>query len=185
MSAAAIDDHISRYIRRIQLGLRFLGHGARAHTTCAWTGLTPDQLVTVRRRSRFNSNNRRRGPSPSSYSIFFRSNRSSSQAALFISICRVVGLMRPTISIENGERLCEAYEIYREWEPASDLEFEQAVLLLEGTVHGASVEFRPCASCAGSLLIDKFGDTQNSCHLCRRNQRETKGSPRESRAYSS
>ena len=53
MKKEAIDDHIGRYIRRIQLGLRFLGHGARAHTTCQWTGLTPDQLVTVRRRSKF------------------------------------------------------------------------------------------------------------------------------------
>lgn len=40
MNIEPIDDHMSRYIRRIQLGLRFLGHGARAHTTCRWTGLT-------------------------------------------------------------------------------------------------------------------------------------------------
>jgi len=181
MNLAATDDHISRYIRRIQLGLRFLGHGARAHTTCRWTGLTPDQLVTVRRRSRFNSNHRRRGPSPSSYSVFFRSSQSSGQAALFVSICRVVGLVRPRVSIENGERLCEAYEIYREWDPASDFEFEQAVLLLDGTAQGFGIDFQPCASCAGSVLIDKFGDTRCVCHACRRSIRQVKGSSREAR----
>lgn len=185
MNIEPIDDHMSRYIRRIQLGLRFLGHGARAHTTCRWTGLTPDQLVTVRRRSKFNSNNRLRGPSPRSFLVFFRSNRSSTQAALFVSICRVVGLTRPTLSIENGERLCEAYEIYREWEPLSDLEFEQAVLLLDGAAHDDHIEFLSCSTCAGSMLIDKMGDTRNTCHFCRRSNRRTKESARESRACSS
>jgi len=185
MKEEAIDDHISRYIRRIQLGLRFLGHGARAHTTCQWTGLTPDQLVTVRRRSKFNSNERLRGPSPSSFSVFFRSNRSSSQAALFVSLCRVVGASRPMRSIENGERLCEAFEIFREWEPTSDLEFEQAILLMDGAAQGDHVDCLPCSSCAGSMLIDKFGDTRTVCHVCRRQSRLTKGSPRESRACAS
>ena len=177
MNEETIDDHIGRYIRRIQLGLRFLGHGARAHTTCQWTGLTPDQLVTVRRRSKFNTLERLRGPSPSSFSVFFRSNRSSSQAALFVSLCRAVGPSRPTRSIENGERLCEAFEIFREWEPTSDLEFEQAVLLMDGTAQGKQVECMPCSSCASSMLIDKFGDTRAVCHVCRRSLRRTKGTP--------
>lgn len=185
MNEEATDDHISRYIRRIQLGLRFLGHGARTHTTCQWTGLTPDQLVTVRRRSKFNSNERLRGPSPSSFSVFFRSNRSSSEAALFVSISRVVGATRPTRSIENGERLCEAFEIFREWEPTSDLEFEQAVLLMDGAANGENIEFLRCSCCAGSLLIDKIGDTRDTCHRCRRSLRRTKTFSRESRADSS
>lgn len=176
MNMEATDDHISRYIRRVQLGLRFLGHGARANTTCQWTGLTPDQLVTVRRRSKFNSNERLRGPSPSSCAAFFRSNRISSQAALFVSICQIVGASRPTRSIENGERLCEAYEIFREWEPASDLEFEQAVLLLDGTARGENIEFLRCSSCSCSLVIDKLGDTRNTCDRCRRHLRRAKTS---------
>ncbi len=185
MNEEFADDQIGRYIRRIQLGLRFLGHGARAHTTCRWTGLTPDQLVTVRRRSKFNSNERLRGPSPSSFAVFFRSNRHSSQAALFVSICQVVGATRPTRTIENGERLCEAFEIFREWEPTSDLEFEQAVLLLDGAARAQHVEFRLCASCAGSMLIDKMGDTRNTCQNCRRNLRRLKTNSKESSSRSS
>lgn len=183
MSDVAPDDHISRYIRRIQLGLRFLGHGARAHTTCRWTGLSHNQLVTVRRRSRFNANNRLRGPSPSAYSVFFRSHRCSSQAALFISICRFFGLVRPSISIENGERLCEAYEIYREWEPDSDLEFEQAVLLLDGVSLGVSIGFQSCSGCVGFMLIDNLGDKHTICHHCRRVQRQAKKLPKGSHAH--
>lgn len=150
----------------------FLVEGTLTFARAARIGLTPDQLVTVRRRSRFNGNNRRRGPSPSSYAVFFRSNRNCSEAALFLSICRVVGLARPTVSIDNGERLCEAYEIFRAWEPTSDLDFELAVLLLDGAAHGVSIDFGPCPSCAGSMLVDKFGDARASCHFCRRNQRD-------------
>ena len=174
MDVDVADDHISRYIRRIQLGLRFLGHGARAHTTCRWTGLTPDQLVTVRRRSKFNSRERLRGPSPSSFGVFFRSSRTSTQAALFASICQVVGAMRPTRSIENGEKLCEAFEIFREWEPASDLEFEQAILLMDGTSRGENIEFARCSSCSCPLVIDKLGESRASCHRCRKNLRRAK-----------
>ena len=64
-------------------------------------------------------------------------------AALFVSICRIVGLLKSTRSIENRERLCEAYEIYREWDPTSDLEFEQAAVLLDGAAQGDNIDFRP------------------------------------------
>jgi hypothetical protein len=30
-------------------------------------------------------------------------------------------------SIENGERLCEAFEIFNEWEPSANFEFEEVV----------------------------------------------------------
>lgn len=173
MDGEVTDDQMSRYIRRLQLGLRFLGHGARAHTTCQWTGLTPDQLVTVRRRSKFNTHERLRGPSPSSFVVFFRSNRHTSEAALFVCICRAVGVMRPTKSIENGERFCEAFEVFREWEPTSDLTFEQAILLLEGVTRAENIEFLCCSTCPCSLVIDKMGDTRSTCHRCRRNLRRS------------
>jgi hypothetical protein len=102
-----------------------------------------------------------------------------SQAALFVSLCRVVGASRPTRTIENGERLCEAFEIFREWEPTSDLEFEQVVLLMDGAAQGDHIDCLPCSSCAGYMLIDKFGDTRAVCHVCRRNLRQTKGTFRE------
>ncbi len=168
MDGDVSDDQMSRYIRRIQLGIRFLGHGARANTTCQWTSLTPDQLVTVRRRSRFSTSERLRGPSPSSFATFFRSNRTRGQAALFLSICQVVGPTRSTRSVENGEKLCEAFEVFREWEPESDFDFEQAVLLMDGAGCGVSLAFVNCSSCSCPLVVDTLGDTQDVCHWCRR-----------------
>lgn len=105
MDVHVTDDQIGRYFRRIQLGLRLLSHGARAQTTCEWSGLTPDQLVTLRRRWMFTADERLKGPSPSSFQVFFRSTRMSNEAALFVAICWIVGA-RSTASLENGERLC-------------------------------------------------------------------------------
>jgi hypothetical protein len=160
------DDQIGRYFRRIQLGLRFLAHGARARTTCQWSGLTPDQLVTLRRRWMFNSDERLRGPSPSSFEIFFRSALTSSQAALFVCICRIVGAAKSHNSLEDGEKICEAFEIFREWEPDAHLEFEQAVLLLVGSADAEKIELVNCSDCRVALLCDKMGDSRKTCRRC-------------------
>lgn len=170
MDVHVTDDQIGRYFRRVQLGLRFLAHGARAQTTCQWSGLTPDQLVTLRRRWMFNADERLRGPSPSSFHAFFRSTKISSQAALFVSICRVVGAAKSIASLENGEKLCEAFEIYREWEPQAEFEFEQAVLLMIGAVHADKIELSNCSGCHSALLIDKLGCVRSTCVRCRRSR---------------
>jgi hypothetical protein len=167
MDVHVTDDQIGRYFRRIQLGLRLLAHGARAQTTCDWSGLTPDQLVTLRRRWMFNADDRLRGPSPSSFQIFFRSAKTSSQAALFVCLCRTIGA-KAHASLENGERLCDAFEIFREWEPQSEFEFEQAVLLMIGSAYAEKIELSHCTRCCGALLIDKFGSARRSCPRCRR-----------------
>lgn len=177
MDVYITDDQIGRYFRRIQLGLRFLAHGARAQTTCEWTGLTPDQLVTLRRRWMFNADDRLRGPSPSSFETFFSSRKCRAQAALFLCICRIIGAAssrrgadaaNSLASLENGERLCEAFEIYREWEPNCDFSFEQIELLLTGAVHAHAIELSQCPRCSSALLIDKLSEKRNGCHHCRR-----------------
>jgi hypothetical protein len=170
MDVHVTDDQIGRYFRRIQLGLRLLTHGARAQTTCEWSGLTPDQLVTLRRRWMFTADERLKGPSPSSFQVFFRSTRMSNEAALFIAICWIVGARSPA-SLENGERLCEAFEIYREWEPRAELEFEQAVLLLIGTTDAQKIELTSCPHCRAALLIDKLGAARRACVRCTRRRR--------------
>lgn len=181
MEVYVTDDQIGRYFRRIQLGLRFLAHGARAQTTCHWSGLTPDQLVTLRRRWMFNADERLRGPSPSSFQIFFRSAKTSSQAALFVCICRIVGAAQSLASLENGEKLCEAFEIFREWEPHADLEFEQAVLLMMGSVRAEKIELIHCSICARPLLIDKLASVRDTCSRCRRSRSRAGNSARKPR----
>ena len=167
----------NRHFRRTQLGLRFLAHGARAQTTSQWTGLTPDQIVTLRRRWIVQRDHGLRGPSPSSFQHFFRSRKAREQASLFVCICQIAGAMPLSVgmhvvkrppSLEDGERLCDAYEIYREWEGDAEIEFEQAVLLVRGAVEAEKIELTHCLHCSSALLIDKLGSDNAKCSRCRR-----------------
>lgn len=177
MEVHVTDDQIGRYFRRIQLGLRFLAHGARAQSTSDWSGLTPDQLVTLRRRWLFNPDERLRGPSPTSFQFFFRSARNRDLAALFVFICRIVGLggsrrsasrSNSTASLENGERLCEAFEIYQEWQPGASLEFEHALLLATGLTESDGIRVARCPHCSYLRLIDMRGAADLPCPKCKR-----------------
>jgi len=171
------DDAIGRHFRRYQLALRMASHGARAQTVCDWSGLTRDQLVTLRRRWGFDPDERRRGPAPTAFHVFFKSKRHQSEAALFACLCRMVGATtarsgeeaaKRLPSLENGELLCEALEAYREWQPEADLDFEHALLLAGGVVHAKAVALGHCSDCHGAMLIDRMGTHHTTCEHCRR-----------------
>ena len=172
---SASDARFDRYYRRIQLGLRLLSHGARAQTACDWSGLTPDRLITLKRRWLPEAGDGFRGPAPTSFHPFFRSAVRLSHATVFASIHQA--LYRPAISpgtsfnlrpgLENGERLCTAYEIFREWEPDADLEFDQAVLLARGTASSEDIELFRCLNCRSAMLIDKWARRREVCSGCR------------------
>jgi hypothetical protein len=171
------DDEMGRYFRRYQLGLRFLAHEARSRTTTEWCGLTRDQLATLRQRWRFDPDDRRRGPAPSSFQVFFRSKWYRSRAAVFASLCHILcarsrrgseTTARPFVGIENGEMLCEALEAYREWQPNAEMEFEYAVLLATATMEGDPIALGRCEDCCAAMLVDKNGQGQKACRRCRR-----------------
>jgi hypothetical protein len=177
MEIHVTDDAIGRYFRRYQLAARMVSHGARAQTVCNWSGLTPDQLVTLRRRWGFDPDERRRGPAPSAFRVFFRSKRHQSQAALFACVCRIVGATtarhgeeaaKRLPSIENGERLCEAFEAYREWQPDADLDFEHAVQLVRGVVEQQAIALDQCSNCHAAMLVDRMGPENTTCPYCQR-----------------
>lgn len=169
------DNQIGRYLRRIELGYRFLAHGARTQTARQWTGLSRDQLTALRRRYLFSIDGRHRGPSPSSFEPFFASRRRRAHAALFLAICRIVGTTRTehgpktirfTPNLENGERLCEAFEIFREWAPDAEFDFEQVHLLAFGAERADKIELGFCDRCSAVVLFDKLDLTRTICHHC-------------------
>lgn len=167
MDVTVGDARFDLYYRKIRLGLRLMSHGARAQTASDWSGLTLDQLVTLRKRWMAGVEDGFRGPAPTSYQPFFRSALKASHAAMFVGIHHMVGVDAFEPSLEGGEKLCEAYEIYREWEPAAHLEFDSAVLLATGAIRGEDVMLSNCASCGCALLIDKRGKARINCAHCR------------------
>jgi hypothetical protein len=176
------DDRLGGYFRRYQLALRMMAHGARSQTVCAWSGLTRDQLVTQRQRWGFDRDERRRGPAPTALRVFFKSKRHRGEAALFASMCRIVGATSARTgqaaaeclpSLENGELLCEALEAFREWRPEAELKFEHAVLLAVGIVEATAVALAQCCDCSAAMLVDRQGPNQSTCEHCIRHR----GSP--------
>jgi hypothetical protein len=174
------DARFNRYYRRIELGLRLLAHGARPQTASDWSGLTQDRLVTLKRRWMPDASSGLRGPPPTSFQPFFRSLIRAQYAAIFASLHRAV--TQPTedstlsgkiaTSVDDGERLCEAFEICKEWQPDSTLEFDQAVLLARGIRRNEEVELGRCSICRCALLIDRLAVLQDKCDWCRRQARK-------------
>jgi len=176
MEIHVTDDRLGGYFRRYQLALRMMTHGARTQTVCRWTGLTTDQLTTQRRRWGFDPEERRRGPAPTAFHVFFKTRRHRSQAALFASLCHIFGAIPDRTGkaealrlpgLENGELLCEALEAFREWQPESDLDFEHAVQLATGVVQAEDVTLGECSDCHCSLLIEGSGRSYANCGHCR------------------
>jgi hypothetical protein len=107
--------------------------------------------------------------------VFFKSKRHRSEAALFASMCRIVGAIplrcgpaeiKRLPSLENGELLCEALEAFREWQPHAELEFEHAVLLASGVVQAEYVTLGHCSDCNAAALSD--GSRYANCGHCQR-----------------
>jgi hypothetical protein len=175
MDIHVTDDRLGRYFRRYQLALRMMAHGARSQTVSAWSGLSRDQLVTQRQRWGFDPDERRRGPAPTALHVFFKSKRHRSEAALFASMCRIVGAITARAgkaaaeclpSLENGELLCDALEAFREWRPDAELDFEHAVLLAVGIVEATAVALAQCFDCHAAMLVDRQGANQTTCEHC-------------------
>jgi len=169
------DDRLGGYFRRYQLAIRMMSHGARTQTVIAWTDLTRDQLVTQRRRWGFGKEIRQRGPAPSAFHVFFKSRRHRSEAALFASICHIVGAITAQLGteaarlrpcLENGELLCDALEAFREWAPDAELDFEHALQLAAGVVHAEHVTLGWCSDCRSATLFEGSRRVYANCGLC-------------------
>jgi hypothetical protein len=169
------DDRTGRDFRRYQLAQRLMAHQARTRTISTMTNLTRHQLATLRSRWRVTEDMRHRGPSPTSLAVFFRSPRARSEGASLAVLCRIlnavplkrtVNAAKSFLSLDLGERLCEAYEAYRMCFPRSDLEFEQVVLLVVGLVAGDAMELGGCGQCGATILIDRLAARRRICSYC-------------------
>lgn len=175
------DGRLGGYFRRYQLAIRMMSHGARSQTVCQWSGLTRDQLKTQRQRWGFDPEERRRGPAPSAFHVFFKSRRHRGEATVFASMCRIVGATTARTGkaaanrlpgLENGELFCEALEAFREWEPDSELDFEHALQLATGVVRGEDVTLGECSDCHGTTLTQGARRVYVNCGHCKEPENE-------------
>src|ERR1700723_2462518 len=93
MGPYAIDDSaLQREDRRVALGSPLLSPGLRPKITSPLTGLTRNQLETLRHRLGVPSRTRRRGPTPSSVDVFLKEPLLRSEGAALAALCAVFEL---------------------------------------------------------------------------------------------
>lgn len=156
MEVMAGNERFDRYYRRIQLGLRLMAHGARLQTASTLSGLTVDQLITLRKRWMWDAEDGYRGPAPTSYKPIFRSIPLTSHASLFVGLHRLLGDGLMQRSLEAAELLCEAYEAYQAWEPDGPIKFDQGYMLATGARADEEIGLVRCEGCGCALLVDKL-----------------------------
>lgn len=172
-----VEDPDDRDLRRRQLAKRLVSHHARTQTIYGFTGFTRHRLATLRKRWGVTPEERHRGPSPKSFSVFFRTPKARSIATTAAVICELMGLTKAarqaklfsrTLDLSFGEQLCEVHEALKACFPDVELEFEQVMLLAIGLSQHESIDLTTCTRCGIALLSDQLSLRRRTCASCHR-----------------
>lgn len=181
-SETIVDAHVTRDppdsdLRRRQLARRLVIHQARTKTISLLTGLSRHQMATLRQRWRIGDERRRRGPSPTSFTVLLSTVRMRAEVAALAVFWKALGSFdrtnnvrahEPASSVDLGERVCDVFEIYLACFPQAELELEHLVLLARSLQENNSVGLVKCSECKAAMLIDLFGTQRRICSHCQR-----------------
>ena len=171
-----LDNRYSRDLRRHDLALRMIRHEVRTVTIRAWTGLSDTRI-----RSLFRSYlpqigaMRHRGPPPRRIEPILRSKSLNAEAAALAGLCLAIGVLpakqlsnskRELPSLTTGERLCYAFELYRQMVPKPLITLDQLVLLVMTLAERIEVALSHCDSCDGAILVMLLQKPIRTCSRC-------------------
>lgn len=174
------DDRYAGELARFDLAMRMIGHEARTGTIRACTGFSEDRVrklvANYFQRHGKTPVRRRRGKSPRQVGPFIsnadRQAESTLLAALFI-YCRVLRigadgkLVRDAGSrVEEGQRICQAFEMYLQLQPEPRLSFEWAWNLYHALVISGELYFAWCGGCGAPYVQDRYALDYESCPSC-------------------
>jgi hypothetical protein len=170
------EDRYSRDLRRIHLAQRMIRHEVRTQWICAWSGLSAGRVRNLFRsyEESLGGARRHRGPSPRRIASYLRSPALRAEASAAGGLACVLGVVpdkpvprKALQSLETGERLCHAYELYREIVPESRLTMDQLIILVIALAEGEDLVIGHCVNCHGALLLDRLGASRRLCFACR------------------
>ncbi len=87
------------------------------------------------------------------------------ESALLAGLCRLFGALPPQPiqhgrenlpTLVRGEQLCEAFESFKTFVPASAITIDHAVLLLTALAEGDEVILVRCTVCSGLTCVDRL-----------------------------
>jgi hypothetical protein len=166
---------------RFDLAVRMIRHEARTGTIRACTGFSEDRIrkiyVTYFKNAAGRTPRRRRGKSPSQIEPLIRPPRRHAeatalaclfgQAGLFTIDAKGIAHQNPNFSkLETGQRLCEAYELYRALHPQPGLTMEWAWTLFRALIRAGELSFASCSLCSGYYVRDSYALDYRRCPFC-------------------
>jgi hypothetical protein len=173
------DKRYSRDLRRYSLAMRLIRHEARTQTIIAWSGLSMYRIRTLYRAYGTDRENpsvlRPRGRPPHQLSFFRRSARLASEAATLAGIARLLNVfpanpahdaLEPLKSLQRGEGICGAYELFHAYIPTSEVSIDHAFLLVNALFRGDEVRLGHCVDCDSLILVDCFNPSRQTCAYC-------------------
>ena len=171
------EDRYTRDVRRLDLAQRLIRHEVRTRWICAWTGLSDDRVRNLFRSYHKASGEvtRHRGPSPTRLQAFLRSPTLRAEASAIGGLAYVLGVVpapvarsarREPPALEAGERLCAAFELYRQIVRQSSFTMDQFFALVEALSDAEELHIAHCRSCHGALLTDRAATRRMLCLAC-------------------
>jgi hypothetical protein len=184
----ASDNRYARDLRRRDLAALMIANEARTQTIVDWTGLSRYQIQTMfREYDEFSEHPRHRGLSPFQPAFFSRSLQLECESAALAAVELEMGiiLLSPTSSsdvrfpgLARGERLLNAFQLFRALVPDARISFEHAVLLAGELTVARTLTLRRCIECDGLMVVDLLGPLREDCAFCRLNGRDVAGAER-------
>jgi hypothetical protein len=172
------DNRYSRDRSRLDLALRFICHEARTQTIRAWTGLSDDRIRKLYRNYSSEPGNavsRPRGKSPQQAALFTRSPKLKEESSLLASLCSLLGALpragapvnrQALASLNRGELLCQAFEVYRDLVADPCISFENLVFLVRALAEGDELTLAGCEDCGALTVAERVSFKARQCLHC-------------------
>ena len=173
------DDRYAGELEKFDLAIRMIGYEARTGTIRACTGFTEDRIrkiyatyfklrpgITVKRK---------RGKSPTQITGFISSSRRQSEATVLACLLVYTGAIDitggPTRdarfgSVALGQRVCDAFDAYRELHPEPRFSFERLWGLYRAMAIAKELYFARCGICEGPYVQDAYALDYERCPFC-------------------
>ena len=170
------DKRYESHLRKYNLALSMIEHGARICTVTRWTGLSKYCVQNLTKS--YGSKTRikcKRGDSPSQPAYFSKSPEVAREIMAFAYIALQMQAVPPGVvpdarvslpGIVQGERLMSAYEFYRALLPEAIISLEYAILLIIELAERSVLALGECRRCQDLMVVDRLKTRQEFCPFC-------------------
>lgn len=171
------EDRYSRDLRRIQLAHRLIRHEVRTYWIRAFTRFTAGRIRNLLRSYGLVADGvqRHRGSPPRLYTRFM-APAIHTDASAFAGLACIRHLVpaepvrnawRTLPSLEFGEAICEAFELFRLVVPGATLNLDRMILLVMALAE-RQLTVGHCSQCRATILLDPLGAKRRRCISCER-----------------